>query len=100
MDEKNMRMNMIKIFVMGMKYANAGIVDDDFFHLNMFEDLFDDGDEPATFEQIMERLDNISCSYREEKRQTLRIASSVRRNNEIIELLQNKLPELRMIGLE
>lgn len=35
MDEKNMRMNMIKIFVMGMKYANAGIIDDDFFYSNI-----------------------------------------------------------------
>lgn len=100
MDEKNMRMNMIKIFGLGIKYANAGIADDDFFHSNMFEDLFDDGDEPATFEQIMERLDNISCSYREEKRQTLRIASSVRRNNEIIELLQEKIPKLNKIGVD
>ena len=100
MNNKKIRINMIKIFALGIKYANAGIVDDDFFHSNMFEDLFDDGDDPATFEQIMERLDSISCSYREEKRQTLRIASNVRRNNEIIELLQNKLPELRMIGLE
>lgn len=35
----------------------------------MFEDLFDDRDESATFEQIMTRLDNISCSYIEEKQQ-------------------------------
>lgn len=102
MDNHKIRINMIKIFALGIKYANAGIIDDDFFHSNMFEDLelFDNGDEPATFKQIMERLDNISCSYREEKRKTLSIASSVRRNNEIIGLLQNKLPELRMIGLE
>lgn len=97
MENKNIRMNMIKIFALGIKYANSGIVDDDFFHSNMFEDLFDDGDEPATFEQIMARLDNISCSYIEEKQQTSRIASTIRRNNEVIELLQNKLPELSKI---
>ena len=97
MDNKNLRMNMIKIFGLGIKYANAGVVGDDFFYSNVFEDLFDDGDEPATFEQIMERLDNMSGSYIEEKRQTSRIASTIRRNNEVIELLQNKLPELSKI---
>lgn len=97
MENKNIRMNMIKIFALGIKYANSGIVDDDFFRSNMFEDLFDDGNEPATFEQIMTRLDNISCSYIEEKQQTSRIASTIRRNNEVIELLQNKLPELSKI---
>lgn len=98
MENKNIRMNMIKIFGLGMKYANAGIVGDDFFYSNIFEDLFDDGDEPAATEQIMKRLDNISCSYIEEKRQTSRIASTLRKNNEVIELLQNKLPELSKIG--
>ena len=98
MDNKNIRMNMIKIFGLGIKYAKACIVDGDFFYSNIFEDLFDDGDEPATFEQIMTRLDNISCNYIEEKRQTSRIASTIMRNNEVIELLQNKLPELSKIG--
>ena len=98
MDNKNIRINMIKIFGLGIKYANAGIVDDDFFYSNVFEDLFDDGDKPATFEQIMTRLDNISCSYIEEKRQTSRIASTIRKNNKVIELLQNELPKLSKIG--
>ena len=97
MDEKNMRMNMIKIFVTGMKYANAGIIDD-FFYSNVFEDLFDEGDEPATVEQIMKRLDNMSCSFIEEKKKILRIASMIRKNNEVIELLQKKIPELDKIG--
>ena len=98
MENKNIRMNMIKIFGLGIKYANAGIIGDDFFYSNVFEDLFDDGDEPVTTEQIMKRLDNISCSYIEEKRQTTRIAYTIRKNNEVIELLQNKLPELSKIG--
>lgn len=97
MDDKNMRMNMIKLFGLGMKYANAGIVGDDFFYSNVFEDLFDDGDEPATAEQIIKRLDNISCSYIEEKKKTSRIASTIRKNNETIELLQKKIPELNKI---
>ena len=98
MDEKNMRMNMIKIFVMGMKYANAGIIDDDFFYSNVFEDLFDNGDEPATVEQIMKRLDNVSCSFIEEKKKISRLATRIRKNNEVIELLQKKIPELDKIG--
>lgn len=59
MDDKNMRINMIKIFGLGIKYANAGITDNDFFYSNIFEGLFDNIDEPATVEQIMRRLDNI-----------------------------------------
>ena len=97
MDDKNMRMNMIKLFGLGIKYANAGIVGDDFFYSNVFEDLFDDGDEPATVEQIIRRLENISCSHIEEKKKTSRIASTIRKNNEIIELLQEKIPELNKI---
>ena len=98
MDNKNIRMNMIKLFGLGIKYANAGIVGDDFFYSNVFYDLFDEGDEPATVEQIMKRLDNMSCSYTEEKKKTLRIASMIRKNNEVIELLQKKIPELDKIG--
>lgn len=94
MDNKNIRMNMIKIFGLGIKYANAGIVGDDFFYSNVFEDLFDEGDEPATAEQIMERLDNMSCSYIEEKKETLRIASMIRKNNKVIESLQERIHEL------
>ena len=98
MDEKNIRINMIKLFGLGIKYANAGIVGDDFFYSNVFYDLFDEGDEPATVEQIMKRLDNMSCSYTEEKKKTSRIASMIRKNNEVIELLQKKIPELDKIG--
>ena len=98
MDDKNMRMNMIKLFGLGIKYANAGIVGDDFFYSNVFEDLFDDGDEPATVEQIIRRLENISCSHIEEKKKTSKISSMIRKNNEIIELLQEKIPELNKIG--
>ncbi len=98
MDDKNMRINMIKIFGLGIKYANAGITDNDFFYSNIFEDLFDNRDEPATVEQIMRRLDNISCNYFEEKRQTSKIASTIRKNNEVIELLQEKIHELNKIG--
>jgi len=94
----NIRMNMIKLFGLGIKYANAGIVDDDFFYSNVFYDLFDEGDEPATVEQIMKRLDNISCSYIEEKKKTSKIASMIKRNNEVIELLKKKIPELDKIG--
>ena len=94
----NIRMNMIKLFGRGIKYANAGIVDDDFFYSNVFYDLFDEGDEPATVEQIMKRLDNISCSYIEEKKKTSKIASMIKRNNEVIELLKKKIPELDKIG--
>lgn len=68
MDDKNMRINMIKIFGLGIKYANAGITGDDFFYSNVFEDLFDEGNEPATVEQIMKRLDNMSGNYIEEKK--------------------------------
>lgn len=89
---------MIKLFGLGIKYANAGIVDDDFFYSNVFYDLFDEGDEPATVEQIMKRLDNISCSYIEEKKKTSKIASMIKRNNEVIELLKKKIPELDKIG--
>lgn len=32
MNDKNIRMNMIKLFGLGIKYANAGIVGDDFFY--------------------------------------------------------------------
>lgn len=98
MNDKNIRMNMIKLFGLGIKYANAGIVGDDFFYSDIFEDLFDDGDEPATVEQIIKRLDNISCNYIEEKKKTSRISSTIRKNNEIIELLQEKIPELNKIG--
>lgn len=98
MNDKNIRMNMIKLFGLGIKYANAGIVGDDFFYSDIFEDLFDDGDEPATAEQIIKRLDNISCNYIEEKKKTSRISSTIRKNNEIIELLQEKIPELNKIG--
>lgn len=98
MNDKNIRMNMIKLFGLGIKYANAGIIGDDFFYSDIFEDLFDDGDEPATVEQIIKRLDNISCSYIEEKKKTSRISSTIRKNNEIIELLQEKIPELNKIG--
>lgn len=94
----NIRMNMIKLFGLGIKYANAGIVDDDFFYSNVFYDLFDEGDEPATVEQIMKRLDNISCSYIEEKKKTSKIASMIKRNNEVIELLKKKIHELDKIG--
>lgn len=94
----NIRMNMIKLFGLGIKYANAGIVDEDFFYSNVFYDLFDEGDEPATVEQIMKRLDNISCSYIEEKKKTSKIASMIKRNNEVIELLKKKIPELDKIG--
>lgn len=94
----NIRMNMIKLFGLGIKYANAGIVDDNFFYSNVFYDLFDEGDEPATVEQIMKRLDNISCSYIEEKKKTSKIASMIKRNNEVIELLKKKIPELDKIG--
>lgn len=98
MDNKNIRINMIKLFGLGIKYANAGIVGDDFFYSNVFYDLFDEGDEPATVEQIMKRLDNMSCSYIEEKKKTSRIASMIKRNNEVIELLKKKIPELDKIG--
>lgn len=98
MDEKNMRINMIKIFGLGIKYANAGVVNDDFFYSNVFEDLFDEGDEPATVEQIMKRLDNMSCSFIEEKKKISRLATRIRKNNEVIELLQKKIPELDKIG--
>ena len=98
MDEKNMRINMIKIFVTGMKYANAGIIDDDFFYSNVFEDLFDEGDESATVEQIMKRLDNVSCSFIEEKKKISRLATRIRKNNEVIELLQKNITELSKIG--
>lgn len=89
MENKNIRMNMIKIFALGIKYANSGIVDDDFFRSNMFEDLFDDGDEPATFEQIMTRLDNISCSYIEEKQQTSRIPNKYLDEEDINTCIEN-----------
>lgn len=98
MNDKNIRINMIKLFGLGIKYANAGVVGDDFFYSDIFEDLFDDGDEPATVEQIIKRLDNISCNYIEEKKKTSRISSTIRKNNEIIELLQEKIPELNKIG--
>lgn len=98
MNDKNIRMNMIKLFGLGIKYANAGIVGDDFFYSDIFENLFDDGDEPTTAEQIIKRLDNISCNYIEEKKKTSRISSTIRKNNEIIELLQEKIPELNKIG--
>ena len=98
MGNENIRMNMIKLFGLGIKYANAGIVGDDFFYSNVFYDLFDEGDEPATVEQIMKRLDNMSCSYIEEKKKTSRIASMIKRNNEVIELLKKKIPELDKIG--
>lgn len=94
MDNKNMRINMIKIFGLGIKYANAGITGDDFFYSNIFEDLFDEGNEPATVEQIMKRLDNMSGNYIEERKETLKIASMIRKNNEVIESLQEKIPEL------
>ncbi len=98
MTDKMTRMNLIKLFGLGMKYANAGVTGDDFFYSTIVYDLFDNGDDAATVEQIMKRLDNINCSYIDEKVQTSRIASAVKRNNEVIELLQSKLPELNIIG--
>lgn len=98
MPDKMTRMNLIKLFGLGMKYANAGMTGDDFFYSNIVYDLFDDGDAPATVEQIMKRLDNINCSYIDEKIQTSRMAAAVKRNNEVIELLQSKVPALNIIG--
>ena len=84
MDDKSMRRNMIKIFALGIRYANAGMSEDAFFDSDVVEEIFDDKGEPASIETIMGRLDAISIDYRQERQSTRELGYKIKKNVEAI----------------
>lgn len=98
MTEKEKRVNMIKLFALGVKYANAGITKNDFYYSDLIEDIFDTDGEPATTEEIFTRLNNYEVNHVEECRELRNHISSIRINNETIELLKTRMEDLKIIG--
>lgn len=99
MSEKEKRINMIKLFAIGIKYANAGISDDDFYYKDLIAELFDTKDgESATVEEIFKRLSDFENVNQVEERKTLsKHISDIRNNNETIELLNKRMGDLKII---
>ena len=99
MSNEEMRMNMIKLFAIGVKYANAGISDNDFYYRDLIGEIFDDKNgNPASIEDIFERLSNFEDVNHIEERKKLRgYISKIRNNNETIELLKSRMNDLEVI---
>lgn len=98
MTEKEKRLNMIKLFALGIKYANAGITDDDFYYSNLMQDIFDTDGESASVEEIFERLDAYEINQVEERKVLKGHISRIRRNNETIEWVKTRMEDLKIIG--
>ena len=99
MTDKEMRLNMIKLFAIGIKYANAGISDDDFYYSDLIGEIFDDkyGD-PASVEEIFEKLSHFeNVSHIDERKKLKEYVSKIRKNNETIELLKTRMNDLKTI---
>ena len=98
MTNKEMRLNMIKLFALGIKYANATIEDDDWAYTDIFGKIFDTNDEPATIEEIFDRLSRYeNISHIEERKKISRTAYKIRQTNEMIELIKGRIDDLKPI---
>ena len=98
MTEKEKRINMIKLFALGIKYANAGITENDFCYSNLMEDIFNTYGKPATTEEIFNRLNNYEVNHVEERRELRNHISNIRNNNRTIKLLKTRMEDLKIIG--
>ena len=98
MNGKEMRINMIKLFALGVKFANAKLAFDEWSYRDIISEIFDTNDEPATVEEIISRLDKIeNINYIEECRKLCRTANKIRETNVMIELIKKRVEELEII---
>lgn len=99
MNEKEMRINMIKLFAIGIKYANAGISNDNFYYRDLIAELFDTEEgEPASVEEIFKKLSDFeNVNHVEERKKLSKYISDIRNNNETVGLLKTRMDDLKII---
>lgn len=99
MSDKEMRLNLIKLFAIGVKYANAAIIDDDFFYRDIIEEIFDkENGEPASVEEIFDKLNVFESVDQIEERKKLKgYVAKIKNNNNTIELIRTRIDDLNII---
>lgn len=96
MSEKEMRIYMIMLYGLGVKFANDMIADD-WSDYDIIEKIFDTEGEPATIEEIFDRLSKYNVNYIEERKKFMKTVSNIRKNNEWIEIIKDRVGELKTI---
>lgn len=91
-DEKLLRQNMIKLFALGVKYANDIITGTDLSYTNIVSEIFDNGNDPASIDEILERLNKYkNANYGEECYRANGIAYRVNVNESLIKDVTKRL---------
>ena len=96
MNEKEMRKYMIMLYGLGVKFAN-NMIADDWSDYDIIEKIFDTNGEPATVEEIFDRLSKYNVNYIEERKKFSKTVSDIRKNNEWIEIIKDRVGELKTI---
>lgn len=96
MSEKEMRIYMIMLYGLGIKFANDMIADD-WSDYDIIEKIFDTNGESATIEEIFDRLSKYNVNYIEERKKFTKTVSNIKKTNEAIELVKRRVEDLKPI---
>lgn len=96
MSEKEMRKYMIMLYGLGIKFAND-MISDDWSDYDIIEKVFDTNNEPATIEEIFERLSKYKVNYVDERKKFMKTVSNIKNTNEVIELVKTRVEDLKPI---
>lgn len=96
MNDKEMRLNMIKLLAIGIKHANAIISNDEFCYRDLIGEIFNDKNgKPASIEEILENLNNFEdVNYKEEDMKSREYGLKIRKNSLTIDLLKKTMEDL------
>lgn len=102
MSDKEMRLNMIKLFALGMKCVNDSmenshtLTDSASDYIDL---IFDERNgDPSSIDKILERLDNYKdVNHIDENKRTKNLVNKIYQNNQAIEAIKERIDKLNII---
>ena len=102
MDEKTLRLNMIKVFALGMKCVNDAIENSETqtdSAIDYIDMIFSESDgTPSYINEILDRLENYkNINHIDENKRTRQLTNKIYQNNQAIESIKQRVDKLCVI---